>query len=189
MHYKLIVFTSVLAMGIFALLSERLFSRSKEGAGGSVYDFTVTGIDGAPVDFERFRGRNILIVNTASKCGYTPQYETLEKLHQTYGERVVVLGFPANNFLWQEPGTNDEIAGFCRKNYGVTFQLFQKVSVKGKDAHPLYRWLAARSGKKPTWNFCKYLINKKGEVSGFFGPKVSPMDESILQAITNQTDN
>lgn len=171
-------------MGIFALLSERLFSGSGTSAKGSLYDFTVNGIDGSPVDLARFKGKNLLIVNTASKCGYTPQYETLQKLHELYGDKVVVLGFPANNFLWQEPGSNTEIAGFCKRNYGVTFQMFEKISVKGKDQHPLYRWLTAMSGKKPSWNFCKYLVNKKGEVTGFYGPKVSPLDEAIIKQIS-----
>jgi len=97
----------------------------------------------------------------------------------------VVLGFPANNFLWQEPGSNEEIAAFCEKNYGVTFQMFEKVSVRGGDQHPLYRWLSSKAGKKPSWNFCKYLVNRSGDVAGFYGPDVSPMDESIIKHITN----
>lgn len=184
MHYKRVVFASLIAMGIFALLSEKLFSGSKESVRGSLYDFKINSIDGIPVDFECYRGKNLLIVNTASKCGYTPQYETLQKLHEDYGDKVVVLGFPSNNFLWQEPGTNSEIAGFCKQNYGVTFQLFEKISVKGKDQHPLYQWLTAKSGKKPTWNFCKYFVNKNGEVRGFYGPRVSPLDEAIIKQFT-----
>jgi glutathione peroxidase len=108
----------------------------------------------------------------------------LQQLHENYGDKVIVLGFPANNFLWQEPGSNEDIATFCQKNYGVTFQMFQKISVKGRDQHPLYRWLTARSGNKPSWNFCKYLINKEGEVVGFYGPKISPMDDTIIKEIT-----
>ena len=171
-------------MSIFALLSERLFPASKEKVNGSLYDFTLNRLDGTAVNFERYRGKNLLIVNTASKCSYTPQYKTLQRLHETYGDRVVVLAFPANNFLWQEPGTNAEIAGFCQQNYGVTFQMFEKISVRGKDQHPLYRWLTAKSGKKPTWNFCKYFVDKNGEVTGFYGPKVSPLDEVIIKKIT-----
>jgi len=185
MHYKSVIAVSVIAMGIFALLSERFFSRSRESINVSLYDFTVAGLDGSPVDFQQYKGKNLLIVNTASKCGYTPQYKTLQRLHEDYGDRVVVLGFPANDFLWQEPGTNAEIAGFCQKNYGVTFQMFEKISVKGKDQHPLYRWLETKSGKKPTWNFCKYLINGNGEVTGFYGPKVSPLDDTIIKQITH----
>lgn len=183
MRYKVIV-PAVIAMGLLAWLSDSLFQgSSKTRIPRALYDFKIRGLDGAVVDFEQFRGKNLLIVNTASKCGYTPQYASLQKLHQTYGDKVVVLGFPANDFLWQEPGTNEEIADFCEKNYGVTFQMFGKISVKGRDQHPLYGWLTARSGKKPSWNFCKYLISAEGEVKGFYGPKVSPLDEVILKQI------
>ena len=185
MRYKWFVIGGIFLMGIFALFSEKLFSSSrKENVSGSIYAFTVNSLEGKPVQLERYRGKNLLIVNTASKCGYTPQYATLQELHERYGDKVAVLGFPANNFLWQEPGSNTEIASFCEKNYGVTFQMFEKISVKGRDQHPLYQWLTAKSGKKPTWNFCKYLINKDGEVAGFYGPKVSPLDEAILNQIT-----
>jgi glutathione peroxidase len=172
-------------MGIFSLLSDKLFSSPTKPVTGSLYDLTMKSLDGTPIDFSRYKGKNLLIVNTASKCGYTPQYETLQNLHETYGDHVTVLGFPANDFLWQEPGSNEEIASFCQKNFGVTFQMFEKISVKGRDQHPLYQWLTARSGKKPSWNFCKYIINKDGEVAGFYGPKVSPLDESIIKQITN----
>src|SRR5690554_859306 len=122
MRYKRVIIGGVILMGIFAWLSGGFFSWSTEPATGSIYDFKLTGIDGEVVDFERFRGKDLLIVNTASKCGYTPQYEQLQELHETHGGKVTVLGVPANNFLWQEPGTNAEIATFCQKNYGVTFQ-------------------------------------------------------------------
>ena len=184
MRYRIVVTGGLIAMGIFSFLSQKLFSGSAEKVDGSIYDITMNGIDGQPVDFARYKGKNLLIVNTASKCGYTPQYEALQRLHEQYGDQVVVLGFPANNFLWQEPGSNSDIAAFCQKNYGVTFQMFEKISVKGKDQHPLYRWLTARSGKKPSWNFCKYLIDRNGEVAGFFGPKVDPLDEAIIKNIT-----
>jgi glutathione peroxidase len=184
MLYKTVIGAGIIGMGIFALLSEKLFSTTKGKVSGSLYDLTVTALDGTPVDLSRYRGKNLLIVNTASKCGYTPQFETLQKLHETYGDQVVVLGFPANNFLWQEPGTNAEIASFCQKNYGVTFPMFEKISVKGKDQHPLYRWLEAKSGKKPSWNFCKYFVNREGEVTGFYGPKISPLDNAIITQIT-----
>ena len=184
MRYKGVVFASLIAMGIFALLSKKLFSGSPESAKRSLYEFRINTIDGMPLDFGRYKGKKLLIVNTASKCGYTPQYETLQKLHELHGDKVVVLGFPSNNFLWQEPGSNAEIAGFCQRNYGVTFQMFEKISVKGKDQHPLYRWLMDKSGERPSWNFCKYLVNEKGEVSGFYGPKVSPLDDAIIKQIT-----
>ncbi|NJR12650.1 glutathione peroxidase [bacterium] len=110
-------------------------------------------------------------------------YEELEKLHEQYSDKVEVLGFPANNFLWQEPGDNDEIATFCEKNYGVKFQMFEKISVKGKDKHPLYRWLEAKSGKSPSWNFCKYLISPDGKFVSYYPAKVSPLDRDIISQL------
>jgi len=150
---------------------------------GSIYDFKMKALDGHLIDFSQYKGKYLLVVNTASKCGYTPQYADLEKLHEEFGDKVTVLGFPANNFLWQEPGTNEEIASFCQKNYGVKFQMFEKISVKGRDAAPLYKWLAAKTGEKPSWNFCKYLIDRDGKVIAFYSSKVNPMDSKILKAI------
>ena len=183
MLYKSIAIGGVVIMGIFAWLSGNLFSSFDKTVKGSIYDFKIKDIEGRVVDFHSFRGKNLLIVNTASRCDYTPQYGLLQKVHETYGDKVAVLGFPANDFLWQEPGSNKDIAAFCQKNYGVTFAMFEKIAVTGGDRHPLYQWLSAKSGKKPSWNFCKYIVNKEGEVSGFFGPKVSPMDEVIIKQI------
>ncbi|QOI98782.1 MAG: glutathione peroxidase [Flammeovirgaceae bacterium] len=148
----------------------------------TIYDFKVNSIDGEPIDFARYKGKNLLIVNVASKCGYTPQYADLEKLHETYGNKVVVLGFPANNFGGQEPGTNAEIAEFCQKNYGVKFQMFEKISVKGDDQHALYKWLKEKTGSEPTWNFCKYLVKADGTVK-FFNSKVKPLDPQIIDEL------
>jgi glutathione peroxidase len=107
----------------------------------------------------------------------------LERLHEQYGDKVAVLGFPANNFWRQEPGTNEEIGEFCLKNYGVKFQMFEKVSVKGKNQTPIYKWLKAKTGETPSWNFCKYLVDPKGNVVGYFGSKVSPLDTKIVGAL------
>ncbi len=148
----------------------------------SIYDFKIRSIDGELIDFGRYKGKNLLIVNVASKCGYTPQYADLEKLHENYSDKVVVLGFPANNFGNQEPGTNAEIAEFCQKNYGVKFQMFEKISVKGDDQHPLYKWLKEKTGQEPTWNFCKYLVKPDGTVK-FFPSKVKPLDAQILDEL------
>jgi len=150
---------------------------------GSIYAFRINSLSGEEIDFLRYQGKNLLIVNTASNCRYTYQYEELEKLHEQYGDKVEVLGFPANNFLWQEPGDNDEIANFCKENYGVKFQMFEKISVKGKDKHPLYRWLEAKSGKSPSWNFCKYLISPDGEFITYYPAKVSPLDKDIISQL------
>jgi glutathione peroxidase len=149
----------------------------------SIYDIKVKSLDGKDVDFNKFRGRKLLIVNTASKCGLTPQYAGLEKLHEQYGDKVAVLGFPANNFLWQEPGSNADIAAFCEINYGVKFQMFEKISVKGSNQHPLYSWLQAKTGQKPDWNFAKYLVNEDGTKVEFFKAKVEPLDPQILNRL------
>lgn len=148
----------------------------------SIYDFKINGLDGKQIDFSQYKGKTLLIVNTASKCGYTPQYEELQKLHEQFGAKVTVLGFPANNFGAQEPGTNLEIAEFCKANYGVTFQMFEKISVKGDDQHALYKWLKEKTGQEPGWNFCKYLVKPDGAVT-FFNSKVKPMDKQILDAL------
>jgi len=154
----------------------------------SIYDFSVEALDGSKISFSSFKGKKILIVNTASKCGYTPQYEGLEALYKKYKDRLVIVGFPANNFGGQEPGTNKEIASFCQKNYGVTFQMLEKVSVVGSDQHPLYKWLSKKdlngwNDKEPTWNFCKYVINEKGEVSHFFASGIKPNSPEFKKAI------
>ena len=148
----------------------------------SMYELKVNSIDGKMIDLSQYKGKTLLIVNVASKCGYTPQYTDLQKLNDTYGSRVTILGFPANNFKGQEPGSNGEIAEFCSKNYGVTFQIFEKISVIGEDQHPLYAWLKEKTGNEPTWNFCKYIVKPDGTVK-FFNQKVSPMAKEILDEI------
>jgi glutathione peroxidase len=151
-------------------------------APASIYDFKMNSIDGEPIDFAKYKGKTLLIVNVASKCGYTPQYADLEKLHENYGDKVVVLGFPANNFGSQEPGSNAEIAEFCQKNFGVKFQMFEKLSVKGDDQHALYKWLKEKTGSEPTWNFCKYLVKPDGTVK-FYASKVNPLDKQIIDEL------
>lgn len=171
-------------MSVLAFLSDILFaSRRPQTDVDSIYDFKIASLDGDEIDFARYRGKYLLIVNTASKCGYTPQYRELQELHEKYGDKVVVLGFPANNFLWQEPGSNEEIASFCEKNYGVTFQMFSKISVKGKDQHPLFTWLENKTKKSPRWNFCKYIVDPTGTPVGFYPSKVSPLDPVILRKL------
>jgi len=154
----------------------------------SFYDFKMKAIDGSMIDFSSFRGKKVLLVNVASKCGFTPQYEELQKLHELYGNKVAVLGFPANNFGQQEPGSNEEIALFCSANYGVTFQMFEKISVKGEDMAPLYQWLTEEkyngwNNEAPSWNFCKYLVNEKGELVAFFPSKVTPLSNELIAKI------
>ncbi len=156
----------------------------------SIYEFTLNDISGEPISFEEYRGKKLLLVNVASECGFTYQYEDLQKLHEAYGNQITILGFPANNFGGQEPGTNQQIATFCKVNYGVEFQMFEKISVKGDDMHELYQWLSEEelngwNNKAPNWNFCKYLINEKGELTNFFASAVKPMSEDIISVITN----
>lgn len=172
-------------MGLSAFLASKLSgSKNKQGPiAGSIYEFKVKSLDGKEIDFAQYKGKKLLIVNTASKCGKTPQYAGLEKLHEQFADKVTVLGFPANNFLWQEPGTSEEIAAFCERNYGVKFQMFEKVSVKGGDQHPLYQWLESKTGKKPDWNFAKYLVSEDGTQVTFFNSSTQPLDESILSRI------
>lgn len=148
----------------------------------SVYDFKMKSINGDVIDFAKYKGKTLMIVNVASQCGFTPQYADLEKLHETFGDKVTILGFPANNFGSQEPGTNQEIAAFCDKNFGVKFQLFEKISVKGSDQDPLYAWLKEKTGQEPSWNFCKYLVKPDGTVK-FYPSKVKPMDKEILDEL------
>ncbi|MBR9997661.1 MAG: glutathione peroxidase [Cyclobacteriaceae bacterium] len=154
----------------------------------SFYEFSMKSIDGEMISFEKFKGKKVLLVNVASKCGFTPQYEDLQKLHELYGNKVAVLGFPANNFGSQEPGSNQEIALFCSGNYGVNFQMFEKISVKGDDMHPLYQWLTNEkyngwNNEAPSWNFCKYLVDEEGKLVAFYPSKVEPLSDEILAKI------
>ncbi|HYG03814.1 MAG TPA: glutathione peroxidase [Chryseosolibacter sp.] len=146
---------------------------------GDIYDFTLKSLEGEEVSLSKYKGKSLLIVNVASKCGYTPQYADLEKLHEDFGHKVVVMGFPANNFGSQEPGSNEEIAEFCERNYGVKFPMFEKISVKGDDQHPLYKFLKEKTGKEPGWNFCKYLVKPDGTIQ-FFPSGVKPLSEEIV---------
>nr|WP_035566744.1 glutathione peroxidase [Hymenobacter sp. IS2118] len=157
-------------------------------AAASVYDFTVKSIEGKDVKLSQYKGKKLLIVNTASECGYTPQYKELEALYKQHGDKVTVLGFPANNFGGQEPGTEAQIAAFCEKNYGVTFPLFSKVSVKGDDTAPLFKFLADKTkngavSDAPTWNFCKYLVDENGHVLKFYKSDVKPLSPELLADI------
>lgn len=152
-----------------------------------VLSFTMERLESGSEDLETYRGKVVLIVNTASKCGLTPQYEDLQKLYDTYKEQgFVVLGFPANNFRNQEPGSDEEIAEFCERNYGVTFPMFSKISVKGDDQHPLYAKLTGAPkpiGGEVSWNFQKYLVDRTGHVVQMFEPRTKPMDEKVTEKI------
>lgn len=151
----------------------------------SIYDFKVPSLDGKEINFSDFRGKKILIVNTASECGFTPQYEDLQELHEKYQSKLVIVGFPANNFGGQEPGSNEEIKDFCKKNFGVTFLMAEKVSVKGSDIHPLFKYLTQEAAKKGIkdpigWNFTKFLLDEKGNLIDVYPSKVKPMSDKIV---------
>jgi glutathione peroxidase len=155
----------------------------------SIHEFTVNAIDGGPVPLESFRGQVALVVNVASKCGFTPQYAGLEALYRKYRDRgFTVLGFPANNFLWQEPGSNEEIRTFCSTRYDVTFPMFAKISVKGRDKAPLYRFLTDKRANPETggeirWNFTKFLVDGEGKPIARFGPTTPPESPEVTRAI------
>jgi glutathione peroxidase len=170
--------------------------------GGSIYDFKVPGLDGTDIDFSKYKGKKIMIVNTASMCGNTPQYSDLEKLYEKYKDKLVIIGFPANNFGQQEPGSNQEIKEFCSKKYAVSFPMAEKVSVKGDDIHPLYKWLIDQSRELAknidaqdskswawknylqnpvTWNFTKFLIDENGNLIAVFHNKVNPMSDEVTK--------
>jgi glutathione peroxidase len=155
----------------------------------SFHDFTVTDINGAPFELSQLKGKKVLVVNTASECGLTPQYEQLQELYEAKGgAKFEIIGFPANNFGGQEPGSNDQIASFCSKNYGVSFPMMSKISVKGGDMHPLYTWLTSKSENgvgdfEVQWNFHKFLIDEEGRLVRDVSPRVLPIDEEILNWI------
>ena len=189
-HYWLI---TLIGFSIVILLSGFSYKRIAKNNNSTVsssnfYDLKAITIDGQEISFEKFKGKKVLIVNVASKCGYTYQYEGLQKLHELYGNKVAVLGFPANDFLFQERGSNEEIAEFCESNYGVTFQMFEKITTKGKKQSPVYHWLSNKelngwNDQKPSWNFCKYIIDEDGKLVGFFDSKVKPLSEEIVSLI------
>jgi glutathione peroxidase len=176
--------------GLLAMAGSGLGAdEGKKDAPKSALDFKAKTIDGKDVSLDKYKGKVVLVVNVASQCGLTPQYEGLQKLHAKYKDQgLVVLGFPANEFGAQEPGTNDEIKEFCSKNYGVEFDMFGKVVVKGKGQHPLFKYLTTNA--KPAgdikWNFEKFLIGRDGKVAGRFNPQVGPESPTVVKAIETQ---
>lgn len=155
----------------------------------TIYDFSIKSLDGKSlINLNDFKGKKLLLVNTASKCGFTRQYADLQKMHEAYGDKLAIIGFPCNQFFRQESGTPEEIAAFCQKNYGVTFPITEKISVKGKEQHPIYQWLCRKEHNgvediKVGWNFGKFLIDEEGHFIAYFAPKVTPMSPEILSKI------
>jgi len=176
---------------IFSMNVSQIFSLDDQKGKpmASIYDFVVKDIDGNDVKLEQFKGKVMLIVNVASKCGFTPQYEGLQKIYMQYKDKgLVVLGFPANNFMNQEPGTNEQIKQFCSLNYNVTFPMFSKISVKGKDIAPLYQYLTSKETNPQfageiSWNFNKFLVDRSGKIIARFGSRTKPESEELIQAI------
>ncbi len=176
--FSLIILASIFS---FSAPPNKSFGKKKVN---SIFKFKVEGLEGGVIDFKSFKGKKILVVNTASKCGYTPQYEELQKLYTTYKDKLVIVGFPANNFGQQEPGTNLEIKSFCTKNYGVTFPMAAKVSVKGDDIAPIFKWLTSKDlngvmDADIKWNFTKFLLDEHGVLIKKFDSKVTPMSDEI----------
>lgn len=185
---------------IFLITFNILYCNKQSNMGNSdnnknietIYQFKVEDIEGNQFDFNSLKGKKIMVVNTASKCGFTPQYADLQKLYEQYKDSgFVIVGFPANNFLWQEPGDNKEIASFCQRNYGVTFPMMAKISVKGSKKHPVYQFLTDKSqngleDSKVKWNFQKYLIDRDGHLSKVIPPKTNPFDKAIVDWIEKE---
>ncbi|MCF8331127.1 MAG: glutathione peroxidase [Bacteroidales bacterium] len=173
---------------LFPLLAILLITTAMT-AQNTFYDFTVKDINGKDFDFSQLKGKKVMVVNTASKCGFTKQYKGLQELYEKYKDQdFTIIGFPANNFMNQEPGTNEEIKKFCSTNYGVTFPMMSKISVKGDDIHPVYQWLTQKSkngeiDSKVKWNFQKYLINPDGTLHNVIGTRTKPMNDKIINWI------
>ncbi len=186
---KTALFLSLIVLGFITMSSFSKSSKTNPPV-ESIYDISLISLDGSALDLNEFKGKKILFVNTASKCGFTPQYEALQKLHEMHGDKVQIVGLPCNQFLGQEPGSHEEIASFCQKNYGVSFQMTEKIDVKGKNQHPLYQWLTnkEKNGSEDSsvkWNFQKYLVNENGELQAVFAPKTDPLSDEIIAAISH----
>ena len=192
---KYIVFSLLILFTVYnsqAQTKKKMEAKDKVGK-ESIYQFKVEDIEGSEFDFSSLKGKKIMVVNTASKCGLTPQYKELQALYDKYKDsNFIIIGFPANNFASQEPGTNEEIATFCERNYGVSFPMMSKISVKGEDMHPLYQFLTQKSkngieDSEVSWNFQKYLINENGEVAKVISPKTAPNDTEIINWVENKS--
>lgn len=179
------------ALGVVGLVTMSLQTKIENPmpANESLYDISIKSLDGKDINLADYKGKKILFVNVASECGFTPQYAGLQKLHEEYGDKVTIIGVPCNQFGGQEPGTHDEIAAFCERNYGVTFLITEKVDVKGENQHPLYAWLTQKDkngvlDSEVKWNFQKYLISETGELLEMFSTRVKPMDDKVINAIS-----
>ena len=187
------LFLLIAGIGIFTVFnlnsSEKIPDIPK-----SFYALSAEDINGAIISMSSFKGKKVLVVNVASQCGYTPQYEGLQTLYETYSDSLVVLGFPSNDFMWQEPGSNSEIKTFCQRTYGVTFPMFSKIHVKGRKQHTIYDWLSDSklngwNDENPSWNFNKYLLDEKGNLIEWFGANLEPLDTMITRHFLSKSTN
>ena len=187
--------TLVSVSGIY-ILREKIFKVNETApddgilSSNSFYSLSAVDIDGNLINFNKYKGKKLLIVNVASKCGYTHQYKDLQELHKKYNDKITILAFPSNNFGFQEPGSNDQIETFCEKNYGVEFQLFEKSNVRGKKINDVYKWLSSIdengwNDKSPRWNFFKYLIDVDGSLKAIYSSNTNPLDNEIMDFVLN----
>ena len=187
--------TLVSVSGIY-ILREKIFKVNDTApddsslSNNSFYSLSAVDIDGNLINFDKYKGKKLLIVNVASKCGYTHQYKDLQELHKKYNDKITILAFPSNNFGFQEPGSNDQIETFCEKNYGVEFQLFEKSNVRGKKINDVYKWLSSIdengwNDKSPRWNFFKYLVDVDGSLKAIYSSNTNPLDNEIIDFVLN----
>lgn len=187
--------TLVSVSGIY-ILREKIFKVNDTApddsslSNNSFYSLSAVDIDGNLINFDKYKGKKLLIVNVASKCGYTHQYKDLQELHKKYNDKITILAFPSNNFGFQEPGSNDQIETFCEKNYGVEFQLFEKSDVRGKKINDVYKWLSSIdengwNDKSPRWNFFKYLVDVDGSLKAIYSSNTNPLDNEIMDFVLN----
>ena len=185
---KIILVLTIMVAALWAISGSSKNAYPKSVSSASFYDLKVKSLNNEDIDLKIFRGKKLLIVNVASRCGYTPQYKGLQELYEAHGDKIEILGFPCNDFGSQEPGTAKEIASFCSLNYGVSFPMMEKVHVKGNNIHPVYNWLTDKdlngwNSTKPSWNFCKYLISEEGELLKFYRSGVKPMSSELTADI------
>ena len=193
----IIILSTLISFSGIYILRERIFKVNEKAPDNKMianennfYKLSANDIDGNKIDFSQFKGKKLLIVNVASKCGYTSQYKDLQELHKKYNDKITILAFPSNNFGFQEPGSNDQIEEFCETNYGIEFQLFEKSDVRGKNTNSVYRWLSSINDngwndKSPRWNFFKYLVDETGSLKAVYSSNVNPLDNEIIDFVIN----
>lgn len=192
----IVALSTIISVSGIYILREKVFKVNDQAPEGdfisdkSFYTLSANDINGKIINFSKFKGKKLLIVNVASKCGYTSQYKDLQELHRKYNDKITILAFPSNNFGFQEPGSNDQIEEFCDSNFGIEFQLFEKSDVRGKNSNDVYKWLSSIESngwndKSPRWNFFKYLIDENGNLSSIYSSNVNPLDKEIVDFAIN----